>query len=153
MIITCEYRHLVARAKERGYSVAEVSGCIVARPDPMSVTVDTEHSAYPARPKSPPHQPTATPSRPAPPRGAGTALKRGLRMIGIKASPTCSCNARARTMDEKGLQWCRDNVDLIAGQWLAEEAAKRKLPYSVAAGKKLVEISIWRASKWPEARP
>jgi hypothetical protein len=56
-------------------------------------------------------------------------------------------------MDEKGLQWCRDNVDLIAGQWLAEEAAKRKLPYSVAAGKKLVEISIWRASKWPEARP
>jgi hypothetical protein len=58
-------------------------------------------------------------------------------------------------MDEKGLQWCRDNEELIAGEkgWLSEEAAKRGLPYLSFAGRKLVKLSIYRGSKYPNARP
>jgi hypothetical protein len=58
-------------------------------------------------------------------------------------------------MDEKGLQWCRDNEELIAGEsgWLAEEASKRSLPYSVFAGKKLLKLAIYRGSKTPGSRP
>lgn len=95
------------------------------------------------------------PPPPPPPPGAGTALKGLLKLIGITSSPTCKCNARARTMDEKGLQWCRDNEELIAGEkgWLAEEAGRRSLPYSTFAGKKLLKLAIYRGSKYPEARP
>jgi hypothetical protein len=78
--------------------------------------------------------------------GPGTELKKLLGKIGITASPTCSCNARARQMDERGIQWCRDNLDEIAG-WLAEEAKKRNLPFVRFAGKKLVQLAISRAEK------
>jgi hypothetical protein len=50
-------------------------------------------------------------------------------------------------MDEHGIQWCRENIDLIAGDWLAGEAKKRKLPYSVFAGKKLVQLAIALAER------
>ena len=79
--------------------------------------------------------------------GAGTELKKLLGRIGITASPTCSCNRRAREMNERGIQWCRENLDLIAGDWLAGEAKKRNLPYSVFAGKKLVQLAIALAER------
>jgi hypothetical protein len=50
-------------------------------------------------------------------------------------------------MDSHGIEWCRDNLDLIAGDWLAGEAKKRKLPYSVFAGKKLVQLAIALAER------
>lgn len=93
------------------------------------------------------------PPRPvAPPAGAGTELKKLLGKIGIKATPNCKCNARARHMDMAGLQWCRDNIETISG-WLAEESAARHLPYFPEAGKRLIQYSIYRASKAPGARP
>lgn len=79
--------------------------------------------------------------------GPGTELKKLLGRIGIKATPTCSCNRRAREMDEHGIQWCRENLDLIAGEWLAGEAKKRKLPYSEFAGRKLVQLAIALAER------
>jgi hypothetical protein len=101
------------------------------------------------------HTPDTAQPPPAPPAGAGTALKGLLKLIGITSTPTCKCNARARTMDDKGLQWCRDNEELIAGEkgWLAEEATKRSLPYVPFAGKKLLKLAIYRGSKYPDARP
>jgi hypothetical protein len=75
-----------------------------------------------------------------------------LKRIGITSSPTCRCNARARDMDTKGLQWCRDNIDTISG-WLNEEATKRKLPYVEMAGKTLIRLAIRTAERWPEALP
>jgi hypothetical protein len=82
----------------------------------------------------------------APTHGPGTELKKMLSKIGIKASPTCSCNTRARIMDEKGVQWCRDNVDTVVG-WLREEATKRGLPFVDMAGKLLVKRAISLAEK------
>lgn len=86
-------------------------------------------------------------ARSVPSSGPGTELKKLLGRIGIKASPTCSCNRRAREMDSHGIQWCRDNLDLIAGEWLAGEAKKRKLPYSEFAGRKLVQLAIALAER------
>jgi hypothetical protein len=78
--------------------------------------------------------------------GPGTELKSLLRNIGIVASPTCSCNKRAKVMDEKGCDWCEEHIDEIDG-WLAEEAKKRKLPYLSLAGKTLIRLAIRRARK------
>lgn len=89
------------------------------------------------------------------PPGAGTELKKLLRMVGIVASPTCGCNAKARKMDSMGLAWCREHVRMIAGPdgWLHEEAKKRSLPYLAVAGERLVGMAISRAEKNPLARP
>lgn len=89
---------------------------------------------------------------PPPPSGPGTELKKLLSMIGITAKPNCSCNARAKTMDQNGSEWCRANIDRIS-QWLREEATKRKLPYSDMAGKALISLAIRRAEKAQASMP
>ena len=87
---------------------------------------------------------TVVPPKPA--GGAGTELKAMLKMIGITSSPTCSCNKRAKTMDENGLEWCKENIPQIV-TWLQEEAKKRRLPFSRLAAKKLVQLSISKAER------
>lgn len=97
-------------------------------------------------------QPTTPPPRPAPPAmpddgtGPGAQLKRYLSRIGIKASPNCSCNARAQYMDFMGTVWCENNVDTIVG-WLKEEAEKRKLPFLDWPARALVKKAISSAKK------
>jgi len=83
--------------------------------------------------------------------GPGTELKSLLSKIGITASPTCSCNKRAKVMDEKGCDWCEEHIDEI-DSWLAEEAKKRKLPYISLAGKTLIRLAIRRARKKGNSR-
>ena len=85
-------------------------------------------------------QPNALPS------GPGTELKKLLKTIGIEAKPGCKCNKRARTMDEKGCDWCAENLDLISA-WLQEEADKRGLPYIPTAGKWIINLAIKRARR------
>lgn len=88
----------------------------------------------------------APPQPPAPTHGPGTELKKLLKRVGITATPNCSCNARARKMDERGCDWCEENVDEIVG-WLREEATKRKLPFLDVAGKILVRKAIKNARR------
>lgn len=83
---------------------------------------------------------------PPPTAGPGTELKALLFKIGIKSSPTCSCNKRAKAMDENGIEWCEQNVETIC-DWLQEEATKRKLPFIRMAGKAIVHLAIRRAKK------
>lgn len=78
--------------------------------------------------------------------GAGTHLKKLLRMIGIKASLNCSCNAKALTMDARGVEWCEDNIETIV-EWLKEEATKRSLPFMAMPAKMLVRRAIANARK------
>lgn len=78
--------------------------------------------------------------------GPGTELKKILAKIGITASPTCSCNARAKVMDNNGIEWCENNIDTIVG-WLKEESNKRGLPFLEYAGKLLVKRAIKKAKK------
>ena len=87
------------------------------------------------------------PKMPAALDGPGAQLKAVLRdWLGITATPTCSCNARARTMDANGCDWCEEHLDEIVG-WLREEAGKRKLPFLDAAGRVLVRRAIRNARK------
>lgn len=87
------------------------------------------------------------PPRPLP----GTEMKALLAKIGIVAKPNCSCNKRAKVMDEKGCDWCEENIDEIDA-WLAGEAKKRKLPYLSLAGKALIRLAIRRARKKGNSR-
>ena len=136
MQITTHKKHLIFRCAERGYSIEEVMPCVIAQ-DGDNWTVDTSHPSYPSAPKSQKIEISG---------GAGTELKRLLKLIGITASPTCSCNARAKTMDENGTQWCEDNKDIIAG-WLEEEANKRNLPFSSYLATILINCAIKKAKK------
>ena len=136
-LVRCHVRHLEARCRERGYTLSQVAACIVER-DGDQLLVDTSHEAYPRD-----YAPGFTPR---PSSGPGTELKKLLGRIGITASPTCSCNARARQMDAFGCEWCEQNTDTITG-WLREEAAKRRLPFLDAVGKLLVRRAISNARK------
>ena len=149
-MITCPKEHLAARCRQRGYTLEEVRPCIVSE-DGDQITVDETHKAYPREPKPgfvpPVARPVQPPQPPAPTSGPGTELKKLLKKVGITASPTCSCNARARKMDEeeaKSPGWCEANLDEIVG-WLREEATKRGLPFVDMAGRVLVRRAISNA--------
>lgn len=79
-------------------------------------------------------------------KGVGTELKKLLSKIGIKASPTCSCNHKAKIMNMKGILWCENNIDTILS-WLKEEATKRKLPFVEYAAKLLIKRAVFNAKK------
>lgn len=115
-------------------------------------SVDVDAPPYTREPKPWSATPQAA-SVPAPPTsGPGTELKKLLATIRITATPDCSCNARARTMDERGCDWCEEHIDEIVG-WLREEAGRRKLPFVDAAGRMLVRRAIRNARKVEPASP
>jgi hypothetical protein len=144
-MIRCQKWMLEARCRQRGYTLDEVGACIVSR-DGDTVTVDVDHPAYPKSPKPGFTPPEPTPPPPAPTHGPGTELKKLLKKVGITASPNCSCNARARTMDQWGCDKCEERIDEIVG-WLREEATKRRLPFVDMAGRMLVKRAIKNARK------
>lgn len=89
----------------------------------------------------------AVPPPPARGEGPGTELKALLRdWLGIVASPNCSCNARARQMDEWGPDRCEQNLPEIVS-WLEEQAKSRGLPFVRFAGEQAVKLAIRRARK------
>jgi len=49
-------------------------------------------------------------------------------------------------MDERGIEWCEQNIDEIVG-WLREEAHKRGLPFVDMAGRMLVRRAIRNARR------
>ena len=124
------------RCAERGYSIEEVMPCVIGQ-DGDNWTIDTSHSSYPSSPKV---QKVEIAS------GVGTELKKLLKTIGITASPTCTCNVRAKTMNENGIRWCEDNKETIIG-WLEEEANKRNLPFSSYLATILINFAIKKAKK------
>jgi hypothetical protein len=139
--ITGPFGALLLRCAERGYTLREIEPCIISRDGEM-VTVDVDHPAYPRAPK----QPTAL-ADPTPAAGPGTELKAILKdWLGIQAGPNCSCNARARQMDEWGPDICEQNLPTIVG-WLEEQAKARNLPFVRFAGEQAVKLAIRRARK------
>lgn len=82
----------------------------------------------------------------APDHGPGTELKLMLGMIGIVATPGCSCNARADYMNVKGSDWCEQNIDEVVA-WLREEANSRGLPFFQYGARKIVQRAIRMARK------
>lgn len=156
--VRCLFSHLVERCKERGYDINTAMAC-VKHIDGDYIVVDTDHMAYPIAGRTPEelvahaqqvkeHWANRKPAIPRLPAinkpvgvGPGTELKKMLSKIGIKASPTCSCNARAQVMDDNGIEWCKANTTTIVG-WLREEATKRGLPFVDLAGRIIVKRAI-----------
>lgn len=96
----------------------------------------------------PAYTPTLPPVPSAPPQtledfpnGPGTILSKMLSKIGIQSTPNCSCRRRAMEMNNRGPEWCAENIDMIVG-WLREESEKRKLPFVDFAGKLLIQRAI-----------
>lgn len=80
----------------------------------------------PSRPPPAPAKAEPAPAKELPMGGAGTELKKLLEKIGITPSPTCTCNAHAREMDDRGTWWCEQNMEKIVG-WLNDEIRRRKI--------------------------
>lgn len=80
------------------------------------------------------------------PAGPGTELKKLLHKLRINARPGCKCNEHAVEMDSKGIDWCRQNIDIIVG-WLKEEAARSKLPFTEIGAKILIRRAIRNAAR------
>lgn len=80
------------------------------------------------------------------PNGPGTILSNMIKTIGIVMTEGCSCRRHAITMNEKGNDWCEENIDTIVG-WLREEASKRKLPFLDTIGKLMVSRAIKKSRR------
>lgn len=65
--------------------------------------------------------------------GPGTELKKILAGIGITASESCDCNAKARQMDVWGVDGCNENFDVIVN-WLREGADRWGWKSKLSAG-------------------
>ena len=76
--------------------------------------------------------------------GPGTELKRLLKMVGITPTANCQCNQRAKVMDERGCDWCEQNIETIC-EWLKEESNKRGMLFVRSAVKLLVRRAISNA--------
>lgn len=152
-MITCDRASLIARCRQRGYSLDEVMPCVVAQ-DGRRWTIDETHPAYPAARRDGNAFRGLDGGPPKPPQkavghGPGTELKKLLSRVGIRATPTCACNRRANQMDAAEARepgWCEAHLDTIVG-WLREEAEKRRLPFVDAAGRLLVRRAIRNAKR------
>jgi hypothetical protein len=80
------------------------------------------------------------------PNHSGTVLAKMIKSVGIFMTDSCSCRKHALEMNEKGNDWCEQNIDTIVG-WLREEATKRKLPFVDAIGKLMVNRAIKKSRK------
>lgn len=56
----------------------------------------------------------------------GTELKRLLSWFGQYATTGCGCVKHANVMDQRGCDWCEQNIETIVG-WLKEEASQRSV--------------------------
>lgn len=75
------------------------------------------------------------------PDGPGSILTNMISTMGIKSTSNCSCRRHAIEMNEKGPDWCEQNINTILG-WLREESTKRKLPYVDSVARLIVNRAI-----------
>lgn len=80
------------------------------------------------------------------PNHPGTVLSKMIKSIGIKMTDSCSCRRHALEMNDKGNDWCEQNIDTIVG-WLRQEAKSRGLPFIDAVGWLAVSRAIKKSRK------
>jgi hypothetical protein len=81
----------------------------------------------------------------APKGGPGTELKKLLAGMGYVTTESCPCNARARLMDENGVQWVKDNRETVI-DWLEEQAKERgSWIFTRAGAAALIEVACLMA--------
>jgi hypothetical protein len=150
------------RAAQRGYTVEEIRPCLTAHLGGGVFEVDVDHHSYPRVAKDG-YKPQGSLRDAAnrmlaelgyagvlePPVLCGTELKALLKdWLGIESTPTCSCNAMARKMDERGPEWCKSGEGMaeILGVMRTEHAKRNTiLPWSDIAARQLVLLACRRA--------
>ncbi len=142
--------YLIIRCQQRGYLLEDVMPCVIKQDGDIWV-VDVDHPAYPKPKEENYDHPSYKKIDDAEMyeklgKGVGTELKKILSWFNINSSPNCSCNRKAKYMNDKGVEWCKNNIDTIVA-WLKEEAEKRHLPFFAYAAKKIIKIAIYRAEK------
>jgi hypothetical protein len=80
------------------------------------------------------------------PNGPGSILSGMISAIGIKSTPNCSCRKHALEMNEKGPDWCEQNIDTILG-WLKVESQKRNLPFVESVARLMVNRAISKSKR------
>lgn len=80
------------------------------------------------------------------PDGPGSILTGMISTLGIKSTSNCSCRRHALEMNEKGPDWCEQNLDTIIG-WLKDESKKRNLPFVETVAKMMVNKAISKSRK------
>lgn len=80
------------------------------------------------------------------PNHPGTVLSKMIKSLGFTMSDNCSCKRHALEMNDKGNDWCAENIDTIVG-WLREETNRRNLPFIDALGKIMVNRAIKKSRK------
>jgi hypothetical protein len=80
------------------------------------------------------------------PNHPGTILSKMIKSLGFTMSDSCSCKRHALEMNNKGNDWCFENIDTIVG-WLREETHRRNLPFIDTLGKLLVNRAIKKSRK------
>lgn len=80
------------------------------------------------------------------PYGAGTILSKIIKFFGIKITNSCSCKKHAIEMNEKGNDWCEQNIDTIL-DWLHKEASDRKIPFVRMLAKIIIKYAITKSRK------
>jgi|LauGreDrversion2_6_1035139.scaffolds.fasta_scaffold77526_1 hypothetical protein len=75
------------------------------------------------------------------PNGPGSILTGMISSLGIKSSADCSCRRHAIEMNQRGPDWCEENITTILS-WLKEESHKRNLPYIEIVAKAMVQRAI-----------
>jgi hypothetical protein len=153
------------RAVQRGYSAEEIRPCLTQDLGGGFFEVDVDHAAYPRVARDGYAMPTGARdaatamlvelgiAQPNPAVRPGRELKAILKdWLGIEATPTCSCNAMAQTMDERGPDWCEGDGMASILDVMRDEHAKRWadgrtiLPWSDMAARQLVLLACRRAA-------
>jgi hypothetical protein len=80
------------------------------------------------------------------PNGPGSILAGMIKVLGINASPNCSCRQRAIQMNVEGPDWCQNNMDTIIS-WLKEESQKRSLPFVDMIARAMVNRAISKSRR------
>jgi len=80
------------------------------------------------------------------PDGPGSILTDMIKTLGISSSPNCACRRHAIEMNQKGVDWCDNNIGTIMG-WLQEEASKRHLPFVEIVAKAIVQRAIAKSRR------
>lgn len=110
----------------RGIRVSEVTAAKYRRA--------WEAGTYPGKQSISSEKPKASPRGSAPKvvetsspyEKPGSELTRLISWFGKHASEGCGCRNHARMMDQRGCDWCEQNIETIKG-WLAHEASKSKI--------------------------
>ena len=148
-------------AVQRGYTLDEIRPCLTQDLGGGFFEVDVDHAAYPRVARDGYTMPVGAMdaakamlvelgiAQPDPSVRPGRELKAILKdWIGIESTPTCSCNAMAQTMDERGPDWCKSDEGMaeILGVMRTEHAKRNTiLPWSDIAARQLVLLACRRA--------